>query len=195
MPILFRMFVFFGITLSLPLVVGLSGLSGCGSVPVGGQVNEHFLDVSETPTEPTASIDKLNTDQVTVVEPDIENKGAKIGTIADIDPAHVLCVVIDPADGDLADLEVCAADKINTETQSAEALCPEADQPSRCASLNGGSGPDFCEVTGSTDYAFVLLNLSAKESTIAYQVIDVSGYPNRSCEDLNITESSIAADE
>src|SRR6185503_3924808 len=100
----------------------------------------------------------------------------------------------DPSSGENADLEVCDSDRVNTETESANGLCPDADVPDRCVSSGAGSGPDFCQVTGAADYAFVLINPTSQAVSVAYQVIDVTGYPNKSCADLNITEDSIQAD-
>lgn len=172
-----------------------TGTSGCGSQTAAGTINPHFEDINDEAIPLTSALAPNNSDQVTVVEPGIDNQGAKIGSIADIDPARVLCIVIDPAAGDLADLEVCEAERVNTETQSADGLCPEADAVSRCASRNAGSSPDFCQVTGANDYAFILLNPSPEPVTVAFQVVDVTGSPNQSCEDLKIDENSIFADE
>jgi len=172
-----------------------TGTSGCGSQTTAGTINPHFDDIDDEAIPPTSALAPDNSDQVTVVEPGIDNQGAKIGSIADIDPSRVLCVVIDPAAGDLADLEVCEAERVNTETQSADGLCPEADAVSRCASRNVGSGPDFCQVTGANDYAFILINPSAQPSTVAYQIVDVTDSPSQSCADLTIDEGSIETDE
>lgn len=171
------------------------GSMGCGSNAALGDVNPHFPDAGDGATTPTGAIEADNTDQVTVIEPGPSDQAGKIGTIADQDSTHVLCVVIDPSSGENADLEVCDSNRVNTETESVNGLCPDADVVSRCASSNAGSGPDFCQVTGATDYAFVLMNLSAEAVSVAYQVIDVTGYPGKSCADLNITEDSIQADD
>jgi len=194
----------FLIFLSLGLGLGLAGLgaaglgvtAGCsGGTSAQGTVNPNFPDVSDTPVTPAGSIDPDDTEQVAVVEPGPDNQGGQIGTIADQDPSHVLCVVIDPASGDDADLEVCESDKVNTETGSVNGLCPEADAVTRCASRNVGDGPDFCGVTGAADYAFVIMNLTPQASQVAYQVVDVTDYPGQSCADLSITEDSIQADD
>ncbi|HSA59272.1 MAG TPA: hypothetical protein VLJ37_06260 [bacterium] len=171
------------------------GGAGCGGGAARGTVNANFEDVSEAPVTPAGAIDPDDTEMVTVVEPGPDDQGGKIGTVADQDPSHVLCVIIDPSPGEDADLEVCESDQVNTETASVEGLCPDADRTSRCASRNAGDGPDFCQVTGAADYAFVLMNLTPQTVSAAYRVVDVTGYPAQSCADLNITENSIRADE
>jgi hypothetical protein len=176
-------------------VLCLLGAAGCGGNAALGTVNPNFPDLSDGSTAPGGSINPDDTEQVAVVEPGPSDQAGKIGTIADRDPSHVLCVVIDPSAGENADLEVCDADRVNTETESVNGLCPDADVASRCASSNAGSGPDFCQVTGASDYAFVLINPTSQAVSVAYQVIDVTGYPNKSCADLNITEDSIRADD
>jgi hypothetical protein len=175
------------------ILMNASGIGGCGS-GAGGDLNPNFPDLSNEPVQPTTAIDPDDTDQVTTVEAESDDQAGKIGTIADQDPARVLCVIIDPADGNDADLEVCEADRVNEETDSVNGLCPEADAVSRCASSNSGSGPDFCQVTGAPDYAFVIMNLTSEDVTVAYQVVDVTDQPGQSCADLNITEDSIEAD-
>jgi hypothetical protein len=172
------------------------GSAGCGGgTDARGTVNPNFEDVEDAPIEPATALEPGNADQVTVIEPGPDNQAGKIGTIADQDPSRVLCVVIDPAAGNDADLEVCEADSVNEETASVNGLCPEADAVTRCASRNAGSGPDFCQVTGAADYAFVIMNLTPEDVTVAYQVVDVTGYPTQSCADLGITEDSIEADD
>jgi hypothetical protein len=93
-------------TLAVFLLLGVlggamlcDGAAGCGSNAVLGTVNPHFPDAGDGPTATTASIDPENTDQVTVIEPGPSDQAGKIGTIADQDPSHVLCVVIDPSAG------------------------------------------------------------------------------------------------
>lgn len=180
---------------AIGLVFFSGGGAGCGGGNARGTVNANFADVSESPVTPSGAIDPDDAEQFAVIEPGPDNQGGKIGTIADQDPSHVLCVLIDPAPGEDADLEVCEADQVNTETGSVEGLCPEADLPSRCASRNAGDGPDFCQVTGAADYAFVIMNLTPQTVSAAYRVVDVTGYPAQSCADLGITEDSITADD
>jgi len=183
-------FVIFGHFLGL----GFLGVGGCGNLPSEGQFNENFLDIDPNPTEPTANLEENDTAQVVLVEHNLRTNGARIGSIADINPDHVLCLIIDPAEGDLADLQVCEADRLSHDTASADALCPESSANSSCSSHNDLSQPDYCEVTGASDYAFVVINDSLEDSTVAYQVVDVTSTPNKSCSDLKIDEESILAD-
>jgi hypothetical protein len=176
-------------------VIAQVSFAGCGNDVALGTVNPSFPDLSESSTPPKGSINPDDTEQVTVVEPGPPDQAGKIGTIADRDPSHVLCVLIDPAEGEDANLEVCDANRVNTETESASGLCPDVEAEDACASNKTGSEPDFCEVTGATDYAFVLINPTSRAVSVAYQVVDVTGYPNKSCGDLNITEDSIRADD
>jgi hypothetical protein len=172
------------------------GAAGCGGGNAAeGTINPNFADLEDAPVEPAGAVEADNAEQVTVVEPGPDNQAGKIGTVADRDPSHVLCVIIDPKSGDDADLEVCETDEVNQETASVNGLCPEADAVTRCASRNAGDGPDFCQVTGAADYAFVLMNLTSSDVTVAYQVVDVTGYPAQSCADLGITEDSIVSDD
>lgn len=175
------------------LVMSASGAGGCGGG--GSSLNSNFPDVSDNPVDPTTEIDADNTDQVTTVESESDNNTGQIGTIEGQDASRVFCVIIDPASGDNAELEVCELDRVNADTDSVNGLCPEADAVTRCASSNAGSGPDFCQVTGTTDYAFIIMNLSSEDVTVAYQVIDVTDLPGQSCADLGITEDSIQADD
>lgn len=175
------------------LLMNTAGVGGCGGG--GSDLNPNFPDLSDKEVEPTTEIVGDNGDQVTTVEATSDNQGGQIGTITGQDPSHVLCVIIDPSAGDEAELEVCELDRVNGETDSINGLCPEADAVTRCASSNAGSGPDFCQVTGETDYAFILMNLSDNDATIAYEVVDVTDQPGQSCADLNITEDSIQADD
>jgi len=189
-----RIFAGFFVAASLGLLMNASGVGGCGGGG-GSDLNSNFPDLSDDAVEPTTEIVGDNADQVTTVEATDDNQGGQIGTITDQDPSRILCVIIDPAEGDEAQLEVCELDRVNGETDSINGLCPEADAVTRCASSNDGSGPDFCQVTGETDYAFILMNLSDNDSTIAYEVVDVTDLPGQSCADLGITEDSIQADD
>lgn len=171
-------------------------LAACsGGTKNSGTVNTNFPDATGEAISPSTSIETTNLDAVVVVEPGADNQGGVIGTVSEQEASHTLCVVIDPAEGDDADLEVCDADKANEETTSVNGICPEADVETRCASRNSGSGPDFCQVTGARDYIFVVMNLTAEPVTVAYQVLDVTGQPNKSCADLAITEETIQADD
>ncbi len=167
----------------------------CGKNGSLGSVNPNFPDAASSSIQPSVSVNPNNQEQVTVVEAATDSPGAAIGQIADQDPSRTLCVIIDPKAGEEADLEICEGNKANTETTSASGICPDAVAVTRCASRNVGSGPDFCQVTGAPDYIFVIINPSKQPSTVAYQVIDVTGTPNKSCADLNITEDTIKADD
>ena len=166
-----------------------------GGTKSAGTVNPNFPDVWDGAISPSTSVDTNNLDAVVVVEPGPENQGGAIGAISEQETSHTLCVIIDPAAGDDSDLEVCEADKANDETTSVNGICPEADAVTRCASRNAGSGPDFCQVTGARDYIFVMMNLTAQPVTVAYQVVDITSLPNKSCADLAITEETIQADD
>lgn len=171
-------------------------LTGCsGGTKSAGTVNPNFPDVWDGTISPSTSVDTNNLDAVVVVEPGPDNQGGAIGTISEQETSHTLCVIIDPASGNDADLEACEANKANEETTSVNGICPEADAVTRCASHNAGSGPDFCQVTGARDYIFVMMNLTAQPVTVAYQVVDVTSLPNKSCADLGITEETIQADD
>lgn len=177
------------------LLLFLSLTISCSKSSQGGLVNTNFPDVATGSIQPSASVDPNNQEQVVVIEPGSDNQGGTIGQIADQDSAHTFCVIMDPAAGNDADLEVCEANRANSETTSVNGICPEAVAVTRCASRNAGSGPDFCQVMGATDYIFVMMNLTGRPVTVAYQVIDVTGTPNKSCADLNITEDTIQADD
>ncbi|HSA60435.1 MAG TPA: hypothetical protein VLJ37_12215 [bacterium] len=175
------------------ILLNVSGVGGCGGGG-GSDLNPNFPDLSSDPVEPTTEIVGDNTDQVVTINATADNQGGLIGTFEGQDASHVFCVIIDPAAGDLAELEVCELDRVNADTDSINGLCPEADAVTRCASSNGDSVPDFCQVTGETDYAFILMNLSDQDAKVAYEVVDVTGLPGQSCADLGITEDSIQAD-
>lgn len=178
-------------SLILSLLFSLAACSSSSQSP--GGVNPNFPDVEGI--SPATSVDSGNLDQVVVVEPGEDGQTGRIGTIPDQDPSRTLCVIIDPAAGDDADIEVCDADRANEETTSINGVCPEADAVTRCASRNPGSGPDFCQVTGARDYVFVIMNLTSQPVTVAYQVVDVTGYPTKSCADLAVTEETIQAED
>jgi hypothetical protein len=175
-------------------LLNVSGVGGCGGGG-GSDLNSNFPDLQDDPVEPTTEIIGDNTDQVVTIEATGDNQAGLIGTFEGQDASHTFCVILDPAAGDEIQLEVCELDRVNSETDSINGLCPEADAVSRCASSNDGSGPDFCQVTGESDYAFILMNLSDADATVAYEVVDVTDLPGQSCADLGITEDSITADD
>lgn len=169
---------------------------GCNSPSAStGGVNPNFPDIGESAVSPSASVDPNDQGQVILVEPGEDYPSGAIGYIADQDPTWILCVIVDPAADGNTDLEVCDADQANTETTSINAVCPESEAASRCSSSGGGSEPDFCEVTGARDYLFVVRNPTSDPVRAAYQVVNVTEYPNPSCADLDITEETILADD
>jgi len=176
----------------LPLTFG----GGCsGKAPSAGAINPNFPDLGSGAITPSASVNPNNQDQVVVVEPGSSSQNGVLGQIADQETTHAFCVLIDPAADGNADLEVCDASRVNTETPSVNGICPEADAVSRCASSNTGGGPDFCQVTGARDYVFVIMNPTSQPVSVAYEVVDVTGYPHQSCADLGITENTLQADD
>lgn len=183
------------------LLLLMSLTVSCNKSNQGGSVNPNFPDIGNGVISPSASVDTNNQDQVAVIAPGADNQSGMIGEIADQEASHVFCVIADPANGQDVDLEVCDAARANTETASVNGICPDSVDSTgrasgaRCASRNAGSGPDFCQVTGARDYVFVIMNLSAQSVTAAYQVVDVTGQPNKSCADLGITEETIQADD
>ncbi len=170
-------------------------MTGCaGKSTAAGTVNSNFPDVNGSSVSPSASVVPNNQDQVVVVEPGTNGNGA-IGQVADQDPSRVFCIIIDPAKGGDANLDVCDPSHLNTETPTASSVCTSTAAPSGCSSHNVGDGPDFCQVTGARDYIFVISNPTANAVSVAYEVIDITGYPHQSCADLNITEDTLLADD
>ena len=159
------------------------------------QINPNFPSLSESPIAPATAIDPNNDVQVVTIEAGEGDQNGEIGYVEAQDPSHVFCVIIDPKEGNSADLEVCEKDKANPDADSVNGICPEADQVTRCASSNEGSVPDFCSVTGAADYAIIIKNLTSEAVHVAYQVIDVTAQPTQSCADLSITENSILTDD
>jgi len=179
------------------LLLGI--LLGACSGSSTSDLNPNFPNLSGDGLQAAFAMDASSFGQVIDVAPSFASEtGPKelsgaLGLIADQEPEDVLCVLIDGVGGN-ADLEVCNADDASAEAASADAICPNEAVSSSCSSSRGGEGPDFCEVTGATDYVFALINRSDTEVRVAYQVIDVSQQPNKSCKDLNIDEDSIKAD-
>lgn len=171
------------------------GSCGGGGGGTTGTFNANFADLSPEPVPVTTEISPDDTEQVVTIEAGAGDQNGMIGEIEEQTPSQVLCVIIDPREGDNAELEVCEADKANTSSDSVNGICPEADQVTRCASFNEGSVPDYCVVTGDADYIFIVMNLTSNDIQVAYQVIDVTDLPNQSCDDLNITEDSIQTDD
>lgn len=183
-----------GITCALFLLVFYGTATSCGS-DGGSNVNSNFSAISEEPIPVNTTIEPDNGEQVVMVEPGEGDQNGSIGEIEPVNPNQVLCIIIDPQSGDLADLEVCEKDRANEDADSVNGICPEADQETRCASFNEGSGPDFCQVTGDREYVMLILNFTSEKITVAYQVIDVTDLPTQSCADLNISEDTITADD
>ena len=179
----------------LIILVALVFTAACGGGGGGSTINENFPDLSTSAITPSTDLVADDTEQVVLVPAGENEQNGMLGTIEKQSAATVLCVIIDPAAGDDADLEVCSAKKANDSASSINGICPKADADTRCASFNTGSGPDFCSVTGTTDYVLVVLNLTAEDAVVAYQVIDVTDQPGQSCADLAITEDSITADD
>ncbi len=179
-------------------VATLLSISACGDgvTPI---LNPNFPSVGPA-VQPSASVSLDGEGQVIDLAPSdpesIDGQASlsgATGSIADQDKDRTLCVLVD-AEGGNVDLEVCPADQANQETGSASEVCPDEIGESYCISMNTSIQPDFCEVTGETDYVFALINRSPSEARAVYQVIDVTDRPNQSCDDLGITENSIAAD-
>ena len=173
---------------------------GCGETgPI--DFNPNFPSLGDLGIQPTASVDPTSAGQVIDIAPSVPDDtvpntillSGALGAVADQNPEHVICVVTDGAGGN-ADLAVCDAETASQEATSADRVCPEETGDSHCVSNNPDEAPDFCEVTGARDYVFSLINRSATEVRVAYQVINVTNLPNKSCDDLNITEDSVTAD-
>jgi hypothetical protein len=168
--------------------------TSCGG-DATSMVNNNFPTLPGEPIPVDDPSKTPNEAQLTTINPGEGDQNGAIGEIDRVNPNQVLCVIIDPAAGDLADLEVCEKSRANESADSVNGICPEADQETRCASANGGNGPDFCQVTGDQEYVMVVLNLTGEAVTVAYQVIDVTDLPNQSCSDLNIAEDTLTGDD
>ncbi|MDX1387225.1 MAG: hypothetical protein R3257_06510 [bacterium] len=187
-------FLRFNVLILVTLFI-FSGLAtSCGGEGTSN-VNNNFDSIPNEPIVVADSVDPDDDQQVAMVEPGEGDQNGVIGEVEMVTPNRVLCIIIDPAAGDLADLEVCEKSRANESADSVNGICPEADQESRCASFNEGSGPDFCQVTGDSEYVILILNFTGDTVTVAYQVIDVTDLPTQSCADLNITEDTITADD
>jgi hypothetical protein len=190
-----RWFIALSVFATLGLTLSTLGFTvSCGG-NAASNVNSNFPSIPGEPIPVDDSGQPADENQVVAVEPGEGDQNGAIGEIETVTPNQVLCVIIDPASGDLADLEVCEKSRANESADSVNGICPEADRETRCASTNDGSGPDFCQVTGDREYVMVILNLTGQEVTVAFQVIDVTSLPNQSCNDLNITEATLSADD
>jgi hypothetical protein len=183
---------FLRILFAMILLIGLRFMGACGGE--GSTINSNFPAIPGEPIPVDNPGDPADTNQVVTIAPGAGDQNGAIGEIESVSANQVLCVIIDPADGDLADLEVCEKSQANESADSVNGICPEADQETRCASANGGSGPDFCQVTGDQEYVMVILNLTGQPVTVAYQVIDVTNLLSQSCFDIDITEDFLTAD-
>src|SRR4030095_4753395 len=185
-----RIFTLFSL---LFLIAFYGVVTSCGGG--GRNVHNNFTSAPPAPGPVTLSIDPNNTQQTVTIPAGAGDQNAAIGEVAPVTADRVLCVMIDPRSGEEADLEVCEKSQANPSADSPNGVCPEADQITRCASVNLGSGPDFCQVTGDTEYIFVILNLTSQSSFVAYQVIDVTDLPTQSCAELNSSDASLTADD
>lgn len=173
----------------------MAGAFSCGGDSTTSDVNSGFPSVSDEPVAVSDAGDPPPENQLVMVEPGEGDQNGAIGEIQEVQPNQILCIIIDPAEGDLADLEVCEKSRANESSDSVNGICPEADQETRCASSNEGSGPDFCQVTGDREYIFIIFNFTGEKVTVAYQVVDVTDLPGQSCEDLNINEATLTEDD
>ncbi len=183
------------------LIIFSAFLAACGATGTSGSANPNFPSLGNPGIEPSSSIDSGSSGKVIDIAPTIpsdivvaatEYSGA-IGSVADQLVEQVLCIIIDGNGGNV-DLAVCDAESADAETNSADRVCPDEIGESHCVSVEGGAGPDFCEVSGARDYLFSIINRSATEVLVAYQVIDVTTLSTQSCDDLEINEATVTAD-